>query len=322
MRSKILITIGDINGIGPEIVLKALEHGEPLKRYDLTIVTPLSVLLYYKKKLKLKPLEERFKIISIPGEDTKIQPGFISKESGRIAGIAIRTSVELCRKGKFDAVVTTPISKKALNLSGFKFAGHTEMLTHLCNAKDSVMIMISEKMKMGFASTHPPLKDVAKLINVKMLISKLDVCSKSLVKDFGIKHPKIAILSLNPHAGENGQIGREEIDIITPAIRKARLKRNVTIEGPFPPDSFFANKRYEKFDLTFAMYHDQGFIPFKMIAGLKGVNFTSGLDIIRTSPDHGTAYDIAGKNLANEQSLIEAIKWADRIVKSRSEYSK
>jgi 4-hydroxythreonine-4-phosphate dehydrogenase len=179
--------------------------------------------------------------------------------------------------------------------------------------------MLNNKINMGFASTHPPLKDAAKLINREMLISKLNICYRTLNNDFKISKPKIGVLSLNPHAGENGQIGREEIDIIIPSIKKIKTQhRNFTLAGPFPSDSYFANKIYKNFNLTFAMYHDQGFIPFKMIAGLKGVNFTAGLPFIRTSPDHGTAFDIAGKNLANEASLIEAIKTADKIFKSRT----
>jgi 4-hydroxythreonine-4-phosphate dehydrogenase len=318
MKTRILITIGDINGIGPEIILKALNRKNISQRYDITIITPIKVLEYYYRLLHLNPVRGMFKIFSVCEGNVKIQPGKITKESGFISGFAIKTAVELCQKKEFDAIVTSPISKKALNLGGFNYSGHTEMLTELCKADDSVMTMISNKIVMGFASTHPPLKNAAGLLNVKMLTKKLDICYNSLDKDFGIKKPSIGILALNPHAGEKGQIGREEIDIIEPVISKISLKyKNLFIKGPYPSDSYFANKTYKNFDLTFAMYHDQGFIPFKMIAGLKGVNFTAGLNIIRTSPDHGTAYDIAGKNLANDVSLIEAIKTADRIFKSR-----
>ncbi|MFI5144693.1 MAG: 4-hydroxythreonine-4-phosphate dehydrogenase PdxA [Ignavibacteria bacterium] len=318
MRTRILITIGDINGIGPEIILKSLSREDIAKRYDITVVTPVSVFEYYYRLLNLMPVKGMFKIVSIGDEKVKIKPGKITKESGTISGLAIKTAVGLCKRNEFDAIVTAPISKKALNIGGYNYSGHTEMLTDLCKSCDSVMVMISKKIIMGFASTHPPLKEAPKLINQEMLAGKLEICYKTLKNDFGISKPQIGVLSLNPHAGESGQIGREEIDIIKPSMVKIRkLHKGLKLEGPFPSDSYFAFKTYNRFDLTFAMYHDQGFIPFKMIAGLKGVNFTAGLPIVRTSPDHGTAYDIAGKNLADEASLVEAIKSADKIFKTR-----
>ncbi len=314
IKTRILITIGDINGIGPEIILKTLSRKDISGKYDITVITPVSVFEYYYRLLSLKPVRGMFKILSIGEEKVRIQPGKITKEAGYISGLAIITAAELCKRNEFDAIVTAPISKKALNLGGFEYSGHTEMLTDLCKANDSVMVMISNKLKMGFASTHPPLKDAAKIITRELLQSKIEICYKSLLKDFGIKNPAMGILSLNPHAGESGQIGREEIDIIEPVLRKLAVKnKKLKLSGPFPSDSYFANKTYKNFDMTFAMYHDQGFIPFKMIAGLSGVNFTAGLPVIRTSPDHGTAYDIAGKNMANEKSLVEAIKWSDII---------
>jgi len=322
MRTRILITIGDINGIGPEIILKSLGREEIAKKYDITVVTPVSVFEYYYRLLHLKPVKGMFKIVTIGNDRIKINPGKITGESGYVSGLAIKTAVELCRRNEFDAIVTAPISKKALNLGGYNYTGHTEMLTDLCKSKDSVMVMVSKKIIMGFASTHPALKDAPKLINREMLASKLGICYKTLRNDFGIPKPHIGVLSLNPHAGENGQIGREEIDIIKPSMVNIRkLHKKLKLEGPFPSDAYFAFKIYNRFDMTFAMYHDQGFIPFKMIAGLKGVNFTAGLPVVRTSPDHGTAYDIAGRNMADEASLVEAIKTADKIFKSRKKSS-
>lgn len=318
MKTRILITIGDINGIGPEIILKSLSREDIAKKYDITVITPVTVFEYYYRLLHLKPVKGMFKIVSIGDEKVKIKPGAITKTSGSISGLAIMTAVDLCRRGEFDAIVTAPISKKALNLGGYNYSGHTEMLTDLCKSKDSVMVMVSNKIIMGFASTHPALKDAPKMINPEMLDGKLEICYKTMRNDFGISKPKIGVLSLNPHAGESGQIGREEIDIIKPSLKRMqKLYKNFRLAGPFPSDSYFAFKTYTQFDMTFAMYHDQGFIPFKMIAGLKGVNFTAGLPVVRTSPDHGTAYDIAGRNLANEASLIEAIKLADKIFKIR-----
>ncbi len=321
MKTRILVTIGDINGIGPEIVLKTLARKGFTDKYDITLVTPVSVLEYYYRLHKLKPAESNFNIFSICEGKAIIQPGEITKEAGYIAGFAIKTAVELCLKNEYDVIVTSPISKKALNLGGFKYDGHTEMLTALHKLKTSVMVMVSRKINMAFATTHPPVKNIAKLLTKQLLIDKLKITYESLKKDFGIPAPKIGVLSLNPHAGESGQIGNEEIKIILPAMQAFTKKYNdVTLEGPFPSDSYFAEKKYGKFDLTFAMYHDQGFIPFKMLAGKQGINFTAGLSFVRTSPDHGTAFDIAGKNLASEESLVEAIKTADKIFKTRRKF--
>ena len=322
MKTRILITIGDINGIGPEIILKTLARPRFTEKYDVTVVSPVKVLEYYYRLFRLKP-KGKFNIYSVCEGKVKIEPGKITEESGYISGFAIKTAIELCMRNEFDAVVTAPISKKALNLGGFKYDGHTEMLTDLSGAKSSAMIMVDKKLLIGFASTHPPLKNVAKLLTKQLLIDKLTVCYHSLKNDFGISKPKIGVLSLNPHAGESGQIGNEEINIIIPAISSfAGRHKDAAVSGPFPSDSYFGNKTYDKFDLTFALYHDQGFIPFKMISGKRGVNFTAGLSFVRTSPDHGTAFDIAGKNKANDESIVSAIVTADRIFKNRKKYLK
>ncbi len=319
MKSRILITIGDINGIGPEIILKTLNRKDIREKYDVTIISPIPVLEFYYRLFNLKPPKKMLKIISVGSKKPKITPGKITEESGYISGLAIQTAVELLHKYEFDALVTAPISKKAFNLGGFQYSGHTEMITHLCKVHDSVMVMLHPKLKIGFASTHPPIKDVAGILGTEMLSRKLEICFKALKNDFALRNPSIGVLALNPHAGENGQIGDEEIKIIKPAIEKIASKfPQLKIAGPYSPDAYFANKNYTNFDLTFAMYHDQGLIPFKMLSGMRGVNYTAGLEIIRTSPDHGTAYDIAGKNIADESSFVEAIKYADKIFKTRS----
>ncbi len=318
MRTRILVTIGDINGIGPEIVLKTLAKPGFTDKYDITVVTPVAVLEYYYRLYRLKPAESNFKIFSICEGKAIMKPGEITREAGYVAGFAIKTAVELCLRNEFDAIVTSPISKKALNMGGFRFDGHTEMLAALHGLKTTVMIMVSDKINIAFASTHPPVKNIAKILTKQMLIDKLKITSESLKKDFGIDVPRIGILSLNPHAGEGGQIGDEELKIISPAMKTfAGRNKDVILEGPFPSDSYFGDGKYQKFDVTFAMYHDQGFIPFKMIAGRAGTNFTAGMSFVRTSPDHGTAFDIAGKNLADEQSLVIAIKTADKLFKKR-----
>ena len=322
MKTRILITIGDINGIGPEIILKTLARPGFTEKYDITVISPVKVLEYYYRRFKLKP-RGKFNIFSVCEGKVKIEPGKITKESGYISGFAIKTAIELCLRNEYDAVVTAPISKKALNMGGFKYDGHTEMLTDLSGAKSSAMIMVDKRLLMGFASTHPPLRNVAKLLTKQLLIDKLNVCYNSLKRDFGVSKPKIGVLSLNPHAGESGQIGNEEIKTITPAVSAfAKKYRDAAVTGPFPSDSYFGNRTYDNFDLTFALYHDQGFIPFKMIAGKRGVNFTAGLGFVRTSPDHGTAFDIAGKNKASDESLVSAVITADRIFKNRRKYLK
>jgi len=322
VKTRILVTIGDINGIGPEIIIKTLKRKSFIKKYDITVVSPFSVLSYYSKLYNVKLTANNFNIIPAGSEKVKVKPGKITAESGFISGLAIQIAIELCLGGEYDAIVTEPISKKALNMGGFIYDGHTEMLTDLGKAKDSCMIMLSHKINIGFATTHPPLSKAAGLITKKLLESKISVCYHSLKKDLRIKKPEIGVLGLNPHAGDSGLIGNEEIKIISPAINSLRKKyKDAEIQGPFSPDAYFASKHYDNYDMTFAMYHDQGFIPFKMLAGHYGTNFTAGLSFVRTSPDHGTAFDIAGKNSASETSLIEAIKWADKIHKNRINFN-
>lgn len=318
MKPRILITIGDYNGIGPEIIIKTLKNKAVTKKYDLTVISPPEVLSYYAKLFKLKLFADDFNIIPIDPVKLKIEPGKLSSQSGYAAGAAIKNAAELCMQGEYDAIVTAPINKKSLNLGGFKFDGHTEMLTALSGAKDSCMIMLSDIFNIAFVTTHPPLKKVSALINRKLLNSRLSICRHTLLNDLCMGKSTAAVLGLNPHAGDEGLIGDEENKVIIPAIKNANKKnKNVKFSGPFSPDAFFASKKYLNFGLTVAMYHDQGFIPFKMLAGYKGVNFTAGLPFVRTSPDHGTAFDIAGKNLADPVSLIEAVKWADKITKNR-----
>lgn len=318
MRTRILITIGDYNGIGPEIILKTLKNPKLTTKYDITVITPVEVISYYAKLLKIKLSADSFNIIPLDTGKIKVNPGKLSAHSGFTAGAAIKTAIELCMQDEFDAIVTAPINKKSLNLGGFKFGGHTEMLTALSGAKDSCMVMLSDVFNIAFATTHPPVKKISSLLTSKLLNSKFSICKNVLYNELGKTGSEIGVLGLNPHAGDDGLIGDEENRIIIPAIKKAnRNSKNINFTGPYSPDAFFASKKYRNFGLTFAMYHDQGFIPFKMLAGHKGTNFTAGLPFIRTSPDHGTAYDIAGKNIANPVSLIEAIIQADKLSKNR-----
>ena len=321
MKPRLLITIGDPNGIGPETVLKTLKNRAITKKYDLTVIAPLEVLAYYSRLFKYKLNADNFNIIPLETGKIKIQPGIISAEAGFISGLAIKMAIELCVSGEYDAIVTAPINKRSLNLGGFKFTGHTEMLTTLSGAKDSCMVMLSDVLNMAFVTTHPPVKNIASLITKKRLASKLQICREVLLNDLALKKPVMALLGLNPHAGDNGQIGDEEQKVIIPAMKEFSAKRSklsVSLKGPYSPDAFFASKKYRNFEMTLAMYHDQGFIPFKMLAGHKGTNFTAGLSFVRTSPDHGTAFDIAGRGVASEVSLVEAIKWADKLCRNRN----
>ena len=323
MKTRILITIGDINGIGPEIILKTLKNTHFVKRFDISVISPFSVLSYYAKLFRSNISQDNFNIIPIANETIKIQPGKISEESGYISGLAVDTAIQLCLSGEYDAIVTAPINKYALNLGGYNYPGHTEMLSDLGKSKNTCMVMLSDKINIAFATTHPPLKKAAGLITKKLLNSKFEVCYIALQNDLGIKSPAVGVLGLNPHAGDNGEIGDEEQKIIEPAIKTSRKRlKGFNISGAYSPDAYFASRKYNHFDLSFAMYHDQGFIPFKMLAGHYGTNFTAGLSFVRTSPDHGTAFDIAGKNKASEVSLVEAIKWADKIVKNRRKNKK
>jgi len=320
MKPRILITIGDPNGIGPETVLKTLKNRAITKKYDLTVVSPVEALSFYSRLLKYKLNADNFNIIPLDAGKFRIQPGVISAEAGFISGLAIKTAIELCVNGEYDAIVTAPINKRSLNLGGFKFTGHTEMLTGLSGAKDSCMVMLSDILNMAFVTTHPPVKNISSLITKKRLASKLQICRDVLLNDLSLKKPAIAVLGLNPHAGDSGQIGDEEQKVIIPVMKEftAKYKKSaISLSGPYSPDAFFASKKYLNFEMTIAMYHDQGFIPFKMLAGHKGTNFTAGLRFVRTSPDHGTAFDIAGRGIASEVSLVEAIKWADKLCRNR-----
>jgi 4-hydroxythreonine-4-phosphate dehydrogenase len=317
VKTRILLTIGDFNGIGPEIILKALSNSALTKKFDLTILSPVSVLEFYTKQLRRKLYADNFNVIPVGPEKIKIHPGEITPEAGSIAGIAVVKAVEMCMNKDYDAVVTAPISKEALNKGGFYYEGHTDMLRDFGNAKEVCMMMVSDEIKVALATNHPPLEKVSSVLDTRLLNNKLSICYHSLKNDFSVASPKIGVLSLNPHAGDGGVIGDEEIKTINPAIKKLNKKFGKRFSDALPADAYFASRSYKNYDLTFAMYHDQGLVPFKMLAGMEGINYTAGLSFVRTSPDHGTAFDIAGKNKAAESSLVCAIKWADKIFRNR-----
>ncbi len=321
-ENKILFTCGDINGIGPEISLKLFYFLLSNKlKYHLIFFCPTNVFRFYYESLSLK---FNFKVINnidesesgilnlIEMPSVKMKIGFPTIDSGKSAYESLTLAVNQLKNKKSSVVITAPVSKYAINLAGIKFTGQTELFANEFNASEYLMMFLSKKMKAALHTIHIPLKEVSSKIKISSLNSKLNLLNKTLQKDFGIKKPSVAVLGLNPHAGENGQIGLEEVKIISKSLNKTEFAK-----GPFVSDAFFCNHLYKYFDAVYGMYHDQILIPFKMMNFSRGVNFTAGLPIVRTSPDHGTAYDIAGKNRADFSSIFSAYKYAIQILKSR-----
>jgi 4-hydroxythreonine-4-phosphate dehydrogenase len=324
---RFVFTCGDINGIGPEIALKALNKiTSKNKTTQFILIIPENV--FSKATILVKP-QFRYKkvtnteishkqlsqVVILATKSYKQNIGKPTISSGDASYFALRKSFDLLEKKSVDAVVTAPVSKTALKLAGVNYPGQTEMYADWCGVKNFVMTFLSEKLRVSLYSIHIPLKEVSKSLNLKTLSSKLDTVLSMLKVDLGIKNPKLAVLGLNPHAGEGGIIGSEEREIIEPFIKQKKYKG--ILDGPFSSDAFFANRRFENYDMVFGMYHDQVLIPFKYINSGGGVNYSAGLPIIRTSPDHGTAYDIAGKGIADESSMVEAYKYAELILKNR-----
>jgi 4-hydroxythreonine-4-phosphate dehydrogenase len=318
-----IFTCGDINGIGPEISIKTFNTIKNDKN-KIVFVCPANV---FYKTLEKTETSCDFRIINDPAEISSdnsvvdvldigkalINKGKATKESGRAAYKALELAFEIVLMYDDAALITAPISKEAFKLAGIKYPGHTELLADWCMTDNYGMMFLSEEMKCALATIHVPLKDVSKMITKKNIEKKFYLLLTTLKDDFNIKSPKIAVLALNPHAGENGGIGKEEQKEIIPVVNK--FKKNV--EGPFVPDAFFGMQMHKEFDCTLGMYHDQVLIPFKMVNFSTGVNYTCGLPIIRTSPDHGTAYGIAWKGIADESSMVEAYKWAKQILLNR-----
>lgn len=329
-RIKIGISIGDVNGIGLEVILKTLAHNSLFEYGTIIVYGHTKVASYHRKALGLGDFSfnvitdtesanpKKANMINCWEEDVKIELGTANETGGKYALLSLERATDDLVKGHIDALVTAPINKHNIQSEQFKFPGHTEYLQERSGSNDVLMFMISEELRVGVVTGHIPVSAVAKSITKEKIVKKLIMINNSLKKDFWIEKPKIAVLGLNPHAGDNGLLGSEEQDVIIPAIQEA-FDAGVICFGPYPADGFFGNGTYKKFDAVLAMYHDQGLIPFKSIAFGSGVNFTAGLKYIRTSPDHGTGYDIAGKNLADPSSFIEAVFSATHIVKHRRE---
>ncbi|MTI88371.1 MAG: 4-hydroxythreonine-4-phosphate dehydrogenase PdxA [Balneolaceae bacterium] len=320
------ITIGDINGIGPEIILKTLSIADLSKSIPV-VFAPSGVLEHYNRELSLNcnitvvdetpSLQENtIHVYPLPDSPLKITTGSLTREGGKAAMLSIDEAIRHTMRGLTDAIVTAPISKEAVNLAGYNIPGHTEYLAKHTHTDTVVMMLVNKKLRVALATTHVPVKDIVADLNPELLTSKIRVLHKSLTLKFGISNPKIAVFGLNPHAGDGGVIGLEEIELIQPVIEKLNHE-GLNLHGPFPADGFFGQKLHKEFNAIFAMYHDQGLVPFKLLSFGKGVNFTAGLPIIRTSPDHGTAYDIAGKGVANPSSFKEAYNLAVHLAQKR-----
>jgi 4-hydroxythreonine-4-phosphate dehydrogenase len=331
-KIRIGITLGDPNGIGPEVVIKALADNRLLNMITPVIYGSARAISFYKKQLNIEEFNytqvrnkgqfaaKSINVVNSWEENLEIVPGKASKEAGKAAFLALKQATEELKEGVLDALVTAPIDKHSIHSEEFPFKGHTEFLTSYFGANESLMFMVSDTLRVALVTEHIAVKDIAASVTREKIESKLKLMEQSLRKDFGISKPKIAVLGLNPHAGDQGLIGTEDDQIIKPVIAELKNKGKL-IYGPLPADGFFATGGHMKFDGILAMYHDQGLVPFKFIAFENGVNFTAGLPVVRTSPDHGTAYGIAGKNQADESSMREAIYRAYEIYKHRSEPS-
>lgn len=327
-RPVIGITLGDFNGVGPELILKTFSDPRILKVCIPVVYGNYKLFARYKKILgnydelnfhSIKSIQEvqskKINLLVCWEDDFEVTPGQPSKESGKAAFLSLEKAVSDALAGGLQAIVTAPIDKKNIQQEGFKFAGHTEYLAERCGVKDNLMVMVSPTMKVALATAHISVAQIAASLTREVLLTKINLLYQSLKKDFGISKPKIAVLGLNPHAGENGMMGMEEQNLIAPVIKEVKDK-GVLLFGPFPADGFFGQHHYTKFDGVLAMYHDQGLTPFKALCFDEGVNFTGGLPFIRTSPDHGTAYDLAGKNLVAEESFRSAVYLACDLVKN------
>ncbi len=330
-KLKIGISIGDVNGIGLEVILKTISN-----RNITEICTPIiygsSKIVSYHKNIvgiedfkfqSLRTAERlhlaKINIINCWQENVNITLGKVSAEGGQYAIISLERAVNDLKKGWIDAIVTAPINKQAMDMANFSFPGHTEYLTREFEAKENLMFMIMDDLRIGLVTNHIPVKEVAQFITKENVLDKLRIMHNSLKIDFGIERPTIAVFGLNPHAGDGGVLGEEEETVIRPAVIEAK-KKGMLVFGPYAADSFFGTPNYRKFDGILAMYHDQGLIPFKTLSFGKGINFTAGLPIVRTSPDHGTGFDIVGKNEADPSSFRQAIYKAIDIVKNRRDY--
>ncbi len=325
------ISIGDINGIGPELVIKSFADTRIFEHCTPVVFASNKVFNFYKKSIADTPFNyqiikdftriypKQLNVFNCWEEEISVTPGTLNEIGGKYAVKSLQTAVQALKDKKIDGLVTAPIHKSNTQSEEFSFTGHTPFLKHVFGAEDVLMLMVAGEFRVGLVTEHVSVNNVAKHITRENILSKLSILQSSLIKDFGIDKPRIAILGLNPHAGDEGLIGDEEERIIKPLIKEIK-HNNMIVMGPYSADAFFARRHFEKFDAVLAMYHDQGLIPFKSLALENGVNYTAGISGIRTSPDHGTAFDIAGRNKADHTSFLAAIYACIDIITKRAFY--
>ncbi len=327
-RIRIGITHGDLNGIGYEIIMKTFQDARLLEAFTPIIYGSSKVASYHRKTLNLteynlnlvknaaSAVHKRVNIVNVTHDEVKIDLGKSTEVAGQLAFLALETAVHDLKTKAIDVLVTAPINKKNMQSANFQFPGHSEYLADKFGSRDHLMLMVCDNLRIGVITGHIPLKDVSSQITTELILKKIELMNRSLTRDFAIRKPKIALLGLNPHAGDLGVLGLEEEQVVQPAVEQA-WNRNMIVYGPYSADGFFGSNNFEKFDGILAMYHDQGMVPFKTISFDRGVNFTAGLPFVRTSPAHGTAYDLAGKNLASPNSFLQAIFLAADIFQNR-----
>jgi 4-hydroxythreonine-4-phosphate dehydrogenase len=327
-RVKVGITHGDMNGIGYEIIMKTFHDQRMLESITPVVYGSSKVASYHRKSLNISEINfnlvknadaaisKRMNIVNVTHEEVKIDLGKSTEIAGQLAFKALEAATQDLLQHHIDVLVTAPINKKNMQTARFNFPGHSEYLSDKAGGKEHLMLMVCDKLRVGVITGHIPIKDVPSALTPELILRKIELLHRSLIRDFGIRKPKIALLGLNPHAGDLGVIGLEDTQVIGPVVEQA-WNKNIIVYGPYSADGFFGSNNYLKFDGILAMYHDQGMIPFKTLSFDKGVNFTAGLPFVRTSPAHGTAYDLAGKNEASHNSFREAVYLAVDIFQNR-----
>lgn len=326
------ITCGDINGIGTELIIKTLSDNRILEHCTPLIFASNRLINFYRKAMpeynfNFQIIKEynrinhkQVNLFNCWEEEVNINPGQLTPEGGKYAAISLQTAVAALKQKQIDGLVTAPIHKKNIQSTDFTFTGHTPYLQNIFGVPEVVMMLCADNFRVALVTEHVPVTEISKHISKEKILSKLNIIHQSLQKDFGIAKPRIAVLGLNPHAGDEGLIGNEEETIIKPAIKEAK-NNNMLVIGPYSADAFFARRSYTQFDAVLAMYHDQGLIPFKTLATGEGVNYTAGLPGVRTSPDHGVAFDIAGKNKADNSSFLTSIFECIDIINRRNDFA-
>lgn len=331
-KIRVAITHGDINGVGYEVIIKTFSDSRMFDLCTPVLYGSSKVASYHKKLLTsvtqemnfnvihdaTEALDNRYNVLNLTQDEIKIDLGKSTEIAGALARKSLDRACEDLKAGKVDVLVTAPINKRNIQAPDFDFPGHTEYLSHQFGAS-SLMLMVCDRIRIGIVTNHLALKDVPNALTHDLLINKITLLNQSLKRDFGITRPKIAVLALDPHAGDNGVIGDFDARVIMPVIDEAQAN-GILAYGPFPSDGFFGSEQFNKFDGVLALYHDQGLIPFKLMSFTEGVNYTAGLPYVRTSPAHGTGYDIAGKDRASEQSFRSAVYLACNILRNRQEY--